>query len=37
MGVGGQHHAQASLPPGEGPGTHFTVGWVGTRASLSGS
>ena len=28
MGVGGQRHAQAALPP-ERPGTHCTTGWVG--------
>lgn len=37
MGVGGQHHAQASLPAGEGPGTHVTVGWVATRAIWVGA
>jgi hypothetical protein len=33
MGVSGQRHAQAVLlPPGKGPpGTHCTVGWVGTQ------
>jgi hypothetical protein len=23
-----QRHASAVVPPGKGPGTHFTVGWV---------
>ena len=26
MGVGGQHHAPAALPPGRRPGTHCTGG-----------
>jgi hypothetical protein len=36
MGVSAQHHAPAALlPPGKGPpGTHWTGGWVGPRASL---
>jgi hypothetical protein len=34
MGVGGQHHARAALPPGERPCTHCTGGWVGPRAGL---
>jgi hypothetical protein len=36
MGVGGQRHAQAALPPGKRPVTHFTGGWVGPRAGLDG-
>ena len=32
MGVGGQHHASAALPPGKRPGTHFIEGWMGPRA-----
>jgi hypothetical protein len=31
MWVGGQRHALAALPPGKGPGTHCTVGWVGPQ------
>jgi hypothetical protein len=27
MGVVGQRHALAALPPGKRPGTHFTGGW----------
>jgi hypothetical protein len=34
MGVGGQRHAPAALPPGERPGTHCTGGWVGPRVGL---
>ena len=34
MGVGGQIHAPAALPPGKRPGTHCIGGWVGPRASL---
>jgi hypothetical protein len=34
MGVGGQCHAPAALPPGKRPGTHCTGGCVGPRASL---
>ena len=29
-----QQHAPAALYPRERPGTHFTGGWVGPRASL---
>jgi hypothetical protein len=29
MGVCGQHHAPAALPPGGKPGANFTGGWVG--------
>ena len=36
MGVGGQRHAPAVLPPGKKPSTHCTGGWVGPRASLVG-
>jgi hypothetical protein len=28
MGVGGQRHATAALPPGKIPGTHCTGDWV---------
>jgi len=35
-GVSGQQHAPATLYRWEGPGTHFTGGWVGTRAGLDG-
>jgi hypothetical protein len=35
MGVGGQRHAQAALPPGRRPGTHYTESWVGTRTGLA--
>jgi hypothetical protein len=37
MGVGGQRHAPAALPPGQRPGTHFTGGWVSPRAGLDGA
>ena len=36
MGVGGQRHAPAALPPGKGHGTHYIKGWVGPRAGLDG-
>jgi hypothetical protein len=36
MGVGGQLHAPAALPPGKIPGTHCIGGWVGPRAGLDG-
>jgi hypothetical protein len=36
MGVGGQRHAPAALPPRERPGTHCIGGWVGPRAGLDG-
>jgi hypothetical protein len=36
MGLGGQHHVVASLPPGKRPGTHCIGGWVGPRAGLDG-
>jgi hypothetical protein len=32
--VGGQRHALADLPPGNSPGTHYTGGLMGSRASL---
>jgi hypothetical protein len=34
MGMGGQNHAPAALPPGKRAGTHFTGGCVGPRAGL---
>jgi hypothetical protein len=34
--VGDQRHAPAALLPGKRPGTHYTGGWVGLRASLDG-
>jgi hypothetical protein len=34
MGVGGQHHALATLAPGNRPGTHCTVDWVDPNAGL---
>jgi hypothetical protein len=34
MGVGGQRHAPATLPPRKRPGTHCIRGWVGPRAGL---
>ena len=34
MGVGGQRHAPATLPPGKRPSTQG--GWVGPRAYLDG-
>ena len=33
---GGHQHAPAVLYPRERPGTYFTGGWVGPRASLDG-
>jgi hypothetical protein len=36
MGVGGQRHAPAALPPGQGPGTCCTGDWVCPRAVLDG-
>ena len=36
MRVGGERRAPAALPPGKGPGTQFTRGWVGTRPGLDG-
>jgi hypothetical protein len=35
--VSGQLHAPAALYPREGPGTHYTGGWVGPRAGLDRS
>ena len=37
MEVGSQRHAQAALPPGKKPGTHYTGGWVDPRIGLDGS
>ena len=34
MGVSGQRHAPAALPPGKRPGTHCVGGWVGPQAGL---
>ena len=34
--VGGQHHTLAPLPLKKRPGTHFTNGYVGTKAGLEG-
>jgi hypothetical protein len=36
MGLGGQRHAPAALPPGKRRGTHFIGGWVGLKARLDG-
>ena len=36
MGVGGQRHVPAALPPGKRPGTHCIGGWTGHRAGLGG-
>ena len=36
MGVGGQCHVPATLPPGKRPVTHSIGGWVGPRAGLDG-
>jgi hypothetical protein len=36
MGVGGQRHALATLPPGKSAGALFIGGWVGPRAGLDG-
>ena len=36
MGLGGQRHAPAALPPGKRHGTHCIGGWVGPRAGLKG-
>ena len=32
MGVDGQRHPPATLPPGKRPGTHYTGGWVGSQS-----
>ena len=36
VGMGGQRHAPAALPPGKRPGTQCTGGWVGPRDSPDG-
>jgi hypothetical protein len=36
MGLGGQHHAPATLLPGKTSITHFPGSWVGPRAGLDG-
>jgi hypothetical protein len=36
MGVGGQRHAPAALPPENIPGTHFVDGWVNPTTGLDG-
>ena len=36
MGVGGQCHAPAALPPGNRTGAYCIGGWVCTRAGLDG-
>jgi hypothetical protein len=36
MGMGGQRHAPAALPPGKWAGTDSTGGWVGPRGGLDG-
>jgi hypothetical protein len=36
MGVGGQLHAPAALPPGKRPSTNCIGGWVGPTAGLDG-
>jgi hypothetical protein len=36
MGVGGQFHTPAALPPGKRPGTHCIGGWVGPMTCLDG-
>jgi len=36
MGVGGQSHTPAALPPGKRPDTHCIGGWVGPMAGLDG-
>ena len=36
MGVCGQLHAPAALPPGKRPGNHCIGCWVGPRAGLDG-
>jgi hypothetical protein len=36
MGVGGQHHAPAALPPGKRPGNHFIGDWMGHGVGLEG-
>ena len=34
MGVDGQRHAPAALPPGKRPGILYTGGWVGLKAGI---
>jgi len=34
MGLGGQYHAPAALPPGKKTGTYFIGGWVGLSTGL---
>jgi len=34
MGLGGQRHDPAALPPGKTLGAHFTAEWVGLRVDL---
>ena len=34
MGVGGQRHAPAALPPGKTRGAHCIGRWVGPRAGM---
>ena len=34
MGVGGQCHVPAALPPGKKPGVHCIGGWVSPRVGL---
>jgi hypothetical protein len=36
MGVGGQRHAPAAVPPGKRKCTHSIGGWMGPRARLDG-
>jgi len=36
MGVGGQHRAPATLPPGKRTGTNYIGGWLSPRAGLDG-
>ena len=36
MGVGGQRHAPAALPPGRRPGTHCIGGWLVPSPDLDG-
>jgi len=36
MGIGGQRHASAVLPPGKTPSTHCTGGWVDPSVGLEG-
>jgi hypothetical protein len=36
MGVGGHRRSPIALPPGKGPDTSFTGGWVALRAGLNG-